>query len=258
MAAAHTRIRWDRLGRWALLFVLALVLYLYIGPTTNWVSTWREAGEKRGEVAELRAENERLRARRDALKRHSVARARGAPARHGARPASACTSSRACRSPLASLGAVPFDTASGPVGRGPAPPRGGPRRAAPALERVTRQIEAELRRRLGGPFTSQELADLYDAGTGWTSDLAYALAPEQPYAWDVRVVGDAAFARYLREATDYAGRPRRSFACQASLTSSKLAFGDVTGGLRVNSATRRRSRSPAARRASAASRRRRP
>ena len=76
------------------------------------------------------------------------------------------------------------------------------------LERVTRQIEAELRRRLGGPFTSQELADLYDAGTGWTSDLAYALAPEQPYAWDVRVVGDAAFARYLREATDYAGGRR--------------------------------------------------
>ena len=31
MATAHTRIRWDRLGRWALLFVLGLVLYLYIG-----------------------------------------------------------------------------------------------------------------------------------------------------------------------------------------------------------------------------------
>ena len=71
MATAHTRIRWDRLGRWALLFVLALVLYLYIGPTKNWVSTWREAGEKREEVATLRAENERLRVRRDALKRQS-------------------------------------------------------------------------------------------------------------------------------------------------------------------------------------------
>ena len=71
MAAAHTRIRWDRLGRWALLFVLALVLYLYIGPTKNWVSTWREAGQKREEVATLRAENERLRERRDALRRQS-------------------------------------------------------------------------------------------------------------------------------------------------------------------------------------------
>ena len=48
-----------------------LVLYLYIGPAKNWVSTWREAGEKRQEVATLRAENERLRVRRDALKRQS-------------------------------------------------------------------------------------------------------------------------------------------------------------------------------------------
>jgi len=72
MASAHTRIRWDRLGRWALLFVLALVLYLYIGPTKTWVSTWREAGEQREEVAALRAENERLRARRDELKRESA------------------------------------------------------------------------------------------------------------------------------------------------------------------------------------------
>jgi cell division protein FtsB len=71
MAAAHRRIRWDRVGRWALLGVLALVLYLYIGPATTWVSTWREAREKRSEVATLRAENERLRERRDALKRRS-------------------------------------------------------------------------------------------------------------------------------------------------------------------------------------------
>ena len=71
MAAAHTRIRWDRLGRWALLFVLGLVIYLYVGPATMWVSTWREADRKREEVATLRAENERLRERRDALQRQS-------------------------------------------------------------------------------------------------------------------------------------------------------------------------------------------
>jgi cell division protein FtsB len=69
---AHTRIRWDRLGRWALLFVLALLLYLYIGPTSNWYSTWREAGQKREQVASLRAENERLKARRDDLRRASA------------------------------------------------------------------------------------------------------------------------------------------------------------------------------------------
>ncbi len=72
MSSARTRIRWDRLGRWALLFVLALVIYLYIGPARTWVSTWQEARQKRGEVATLRAENERLRARRDDLKRKSA------------------------------------------------------------------------------------------------------------------------------------------------------------------------------------------
>jgi hypothetical protein len=31
------------------------------------------------------------------------------------------------------------------------------------------------------------------------------IAPHDPWAWDSRVVVDAAFARYLREAVDYAG-----------------------------------------------------
>jgi hypothetical protein len=105
---------------------------------------------------------------------------------------------------------VPFDTAFDQWAAGLRRLETAPPEERPALERVTRRIHDELRRRLGGPFTSQELADLYDEGTGWSSDLAYATAPEQPYAWDVRVVTDAAFARYLREATDYAGGTRRS------------------------------------------------
>jgi cell division protein FtsB len=71
MSAAPTRIRWDRLGRWALIFVLALVVYLYVGPTHTWVSTWQEARSKRKEVAALHVENQRLRARRDDLRRAS-------------------------------------------------------------------------------------------------------------------------------------------------------------------------------------------
>jgi hypothetical protein len=105
---------------------------------------------------------------------------------------------------------VSFDTASDQWAEGLRRLETAPPDERPVLERVTRKIHDELRRRLGGPFTSEELADLYDQGTGWISDLAYALAPEQPYAWDVRVVGDAAFARYLREATDYAGGRRRA------------------------------------------------
>ena len=78
----------------------------------------------------------------------------------------------------------------------------------PALERVAERIFVELRRRLGAAFTADELAELYDRGTDWCLDVAYATAPEAPYAWDLRTVADAAFARYLREATDYAGGRR--------------------------------------------------
>ena len=62
-------IRWDRIGRVALLFVLAFVLYLYIGPTVDWISTYKEAGKRRAEVTQLRAENRRLKVRRDELRK---------------------------------------------------------------------------------------------------------------------------------------------------------------------------------------------
>ena len=56
-----------------------------------------------------------------------------------------------------------------------------------------------------GVFTLDELADLYDEGTGWCTDLAVEIAPDEPFAWDARVVADAAFGRYQRAATDFAG-----------------------------------------------------
>jgi hypothetical protein len=77
-----------------------------------------------------------------------------------------------------------------------------------ALDRVVDRIVAELRRRLGGPFTTDELVALYDQGTRWCLDIAYATAPGAPWAWDERTVADAAFGRYLREATDHAGGRR--------------------------------------------------
>lgn len=78
----------------------------------------------------------------------------------------------------------------------------------PLLERVAAELVSELRRRLGGRFSAQELADLYAAGTGWCMQTAMRVAPDDPWAWDSSVVVDAAFARYLREATDYAGGRR--------------------------------------------------
>lgn len=76
------------------------------------------------------------------------------------------------------------------------------------LERVTDVLVAELRRQLGGRFSSEELVELYGRGTAWCLQIAMKLAPEQPWAWEAGVVADAAFGRYLREAADYAGGRR--------------------------------------------------
>jgi hypothetical protein len=76
------------------------------------------------------------------------------------------------------------------------------------LERVSGRILDELRRRLGGPFTTDELVELYQAGTEWCLSIAVGAAPEEPWAWDVGMVADAAFRRYVREARDFAGGRR--------------------------------------------------
>jgi cell division protein FtsB len=69
MAAASSRIRWDRVGRWALICVFAFVIYLYIGPARTWVSTYGEAKRKREDVAKLRERNADLREQKRQLKR---------------------------------------------------------------------------------------------------------------------------------------------------------------------------------------------
>src|SRR3954453_19636985 len=77
-----------------------------------------------------------------------------------------------------------------------------------AMDRVVEDILAELRRRLGGPFSIDELVDLYDQGTAWCTNIAYKVAPGAPGAWDARTTADAAFGRYVRLASDYAGGRR--------------------------------------------------
>lgn len=76
------------------------------------------------------------------------------------------------------------------------------------LERIAEILVAELRRRLGGRFSAEELAQLYERGTSWCLQLAMDTAPNDPWAWDSGTVVDAAFGRYLREAADYAGGRR--------------------------------------------------
>jgi hypothetical protein len=79
----------------------------------------------------------------------------------------------------------------------------------PALERVVDALVLELRRRLGGPFTTEELARLYERdGVDWAFSIATRVAPATPAAWDMDTVASAAFARYVRGASDYAGGRR--------------------------------------------------
>ena len=67
VAGGGRAIRWDRVGRVALLMVLLGVVALYVGPSITFFHTYREAQARRGEVSALQAENQRLRARRTAL-----------------------------------------------------------------------------------------------------------------------------------------------------------------------------------------------
>jgi hypothetical protein len=79
----------------------------------------------------------------------------------------------------------------------------------PALDRVVDALVLELRRRLGGAFTTDELAALYlEQGTDWCFDVAVRVAPREPAAWDLTTVVGAAFARYVRQASDFAGGAR--------------------------------------------------
>ncbi len=60
-------IRWDRVSRIAMLFVLVGILILYIGPVRSYVATRHRAAQQSAVVRALRDENTRLKARRGAL-----------------------------------------------------------------------------------------------------------------------------------------------------------------------------------------------
>ena len=68
MAEFAPRVRWDRVGRMALLFVGLLLIYLYINPLRTYLSTYGEASTKRGEVAALQREHDELLRRKRALR----------------------------------------------------------------------------------------------------------------------------------------------------------------------------------------------
>jgi cell division protein FtsB len=67
-ARPRPQIRWDRVGRIALLLVLLGVFALYVNPLRSWWHTKQESAQRGAEVAELKRENEALRKRRAQLK----------------------------------------------------------------------------------------------------------------------------------------------------------------------------------------------
>jgi hypothetical protein len=76
-------------------------------------------------------------------------------------------------------------------------------------EQLVELLVHELRHRLGGVFTSDELARYYlKTGTDWCFQLVVRAAPNEPELWDMSTVAAAAFARYLRRASDQGGGVR--------------------------------------------------
>ena len=84
-----------------------------------------------------------------------------------------------------------------------------PEPARADLDRAAYAVIEELRKRLGSTFLLEELAELYHRDTDWATELASRHAA----GTDSAAVVDAAFARYARESSNYAGgRPRESHA----------------------------------------------
>jgi cell division protein FtsB len=68
LGAAAMRVRWDRVGRVALLLLLLVVALLYVGPARTLLSTWQDSSAKHAQVEQLEREHEALLRRAKALR----------------------------------------------------------------------------------------------------------------------------------------------------------------------------------------------
>ena len=59
-ARPRSAIRWDRVGRVALLCVLGVILLLYVPPAKHWIEQSRTAGAQREELDELKQQRREL------------------------------------------------------------------------------------------------------------------------------------------------------------------------------------------------------
>ena len=67
-AGGSGRIRWDRLGRVALLAMLAAILLLYVSPTKHWTQQSGTRSAQKTELRQLSRENRTLKSKVRALR----------------------------------------------------------------------------------------------------------------------------------------------------------------------------------------------
>ena len=60
-------MRWDRLGRAAMLCVLGALVYLYLSAGVHMLSTWRQAHHDSATVAAMESEHRRLQSEHERL-----------------------------------------------------------------------------------------------------------------------------------------------------------------------------------------------
>ncbi|HEV7772828.1 MAG TPA: septum formation initiator family protein [Conexibacter sp.] len=60
LGAAALRVRWDRVGRVALLVLLVGVAVAYVGPARSLLSTWHDSNAKQAQLQTLEREHDAL------------------------------------------------------------------------------------------------------------------------------------------------------------------------------------------------------
>jgi cell division protein FtsB len=75
LGGAALRVRWDRVGRVALLVLLVGVALAYVGPARSLLSTWHESSAKQAQLRALEHEHEVLIRRSKALRQPTTVEA---------------------------------------------------------------------------------------------------------------------------------------------------------------------------------------
>jgi cell division protein FtsB len=68
LGAAALRVRWDRVGRVALLLLLSAVVLSYVGPARSLFSTWHDSHAKQAQLRALEQRHQALLSRAKALR----------------------------------------------------------------------------------------------------------------------------------------------------------------------------------------------